>query len=452
MQENNDFHHDDIHDDTKEIEISDLPGAEDSIPPVKRISLQARYSFQQRRRQVIITTGVVLLALLALLGSLPQIQQLIASRVSGASDTATAPSSDYFYFQNLPSWGTFFFDGKPLMHMPALNDDPPVRLPAGKHVLEWRATPFQTMSCTLLVPSDPEQQTCTVRFSGSNAYVRSASLVSFPQTLSLNQLTSSQRAALLKAAQSLLDTLQSSTTVQPGEFYTYNQGMQPRQATKPLTARVRFVLDSDTSRPAQCNGLRFGPACSYAGNDCRSFCTLPWPQASDAVNAGWHAAAIVRPTWTYTDAAGRVIAPPQGVDASGDQQFVMLHITWQAGQWHVTFHPQGTSSFDDPNCLSTMGSIMTKPAYNSTPQQRVIWTFSSISNRSTGCLATATLHDGDNLQVAPAQTSAAYVLQRFGVLMAANDTAHRLWPNLPLADDYARNVARDIVQNAVFVS
>ncbi len=401
---------------------------------------------------MVITTGVVLLALLTLLGSLPQVQQLIAARIPGASGTATALSSDYFYFQNLPSWGTFFFDGKPLTHMPALNDDPPVRLPAGKHVLEWRATPFQTMSCTLLVPSDPGRQTCTVRFSGSNAYVRSASLVSFPQTLSLNQLPSSQRAALLKAAQGLLDTLQSATTVQPGEFYTYNQSVQPRQATKPLTARIRFVLDTDTSRPAQCNGLRFGPACSYAGNDCRNFCTLPWPQASDAINAGWHAAAIVRPTWTYTDAAGHVIAPPQGMEATGDQQFVMLHITWQAGQWHVTFHPQGTSSFDDPNCLSIMGSIMTKPIYTSIPQQRVTWTFSSVSNRSTGCLAIATLYDGDNLQVAPAQTPAAYVLQRFGVLMAANDTAHRLWPNLPLADDYARGVAQDIVQNAVFIS
>ncbi len=336
--------------------------------------------------------------------------------------------------------------------MPALNDDPPVRLPPGKHVLEWRATPFQSMSCILLVPPDPEKQTCNVRFSGSNAYVRSASLVSFPQTLSLNQLSPSQRGTLLKAAQSLLDTLQSTTTVQPGELYTYNQSIQPQRAIKPLTARERFLLDTDTTRPAQCNGLRFGPACSFAGNDCRNFCTLPWPQASDAAGGGWHVAAIVRPTWIYTNADGRVIAPPQGVDTRGDQHFVMLHITWQRGQWHVTFHPQGTSSFDDPNCISTMGSIMTKPAYNSTEQQRIVWTFSSISNRSSGCLATATLHNGDNLQTSPAQTPAAYILQRFGVLMAANEATHRLWPNLPLADDYARNVAQDITQNAAFIS
>ncbi len=439
-------------DDTKEIEISDLPGAEDSILPVKRISLKPRYSPHQRRKQVAITTGVVLVALLALLGSWPPIQQLIVARIPGLSNTSTALSSDYFYFQTLPSWGTFFFDGKPLSRMPALNDDPPVRLPAGKHVLEWRATPFQSMSCTLLVPSDPERQTCDVRFSGSNAYVPSASLVSFPQTLSLNQLSPSQRGALVKAAQGLLDTLQSSTTVQPGEFYTYNQSIQPRQATKPLTARVRFLLDIDTARPARCDGLRFGPACSFAGNDCRNFCTLPWPQSGDVTSEGWHAAAIVRPTWIYAAADGHVIAPPQGVDTSGDQQFIMLHITWQAGQWHVTFHPQGASSFDDPNCISTMGSIMTKPSYNSTAQQRIVWTFSSISNRSSGCLATAMLHDGDNLQTAPVQMPAAYILQRFGVLMAVNDTAHRLWPNLPLADDYARSVAQDITRNAAFVS
>ncbi len=305
-------------DDTKEIEISDLPGAEDSILPVKRISLKPRYSPHQRRKQVAITTGVVLVALLALLGSWPPIQQLIVARIPGLSNTSTALSSDYFYFQTLPSWGTFFFDGKPLSRMPALNDDPPVRLPAGKHVLEWRATPFQSMSCTLLVPSDPERQTCDVRFSGSNAYVPSASLVSFPQTLSLNQLSPSQRGALVKAAQGLLDTLQSSTTVQPGEFYTYNQSIQPRQATKPLTARVRFLLDIDTARPARCDGLRFGPACSFAGNDCRNFCTLPWPQSGDVTSEGWHAAAIVRPTWIYAAADGHVIAPPQGVDTSGD--------------------------------------------------------------------------------------------------------------------------------------
>jgi len=41
----------------------------------------------------------------------------------------------------------------------------------------------------------------------------------------------------------------------------------------------------------------------------------------------------------------------------------------------------------------------------------------------------------------------AYCLYRFGVLLAANDEAHRLWPYLPVADAYEQGIARRLTAN-----
>jgi hypothetical protein len=39
----------------------------------------------------------------------------------------------------------------------------------------------------------------------------------------------------------------------------------------------------------------------------------------------------------------------------------------------------------------------------------------------------------------------AYCLHRFGVLLAVNDAAHRLWPFLPVADAYERQVVQQLI-------
>ena len=54
------------------------------------------------------------------------------------------------------------------------------------------------------------------------------------------------------------------------------------------------------------------------------------------------------------------------------------------------------------------------------------------------------LYSGPNGELTPTATPlpVAYVIQRFGVLLAVNSTAHNLWPFLPVADAYTQQLAQ----------
>ena len=60
---------------------------------------------------------------------------------------------------------------------------------------------------------------------------------------------------------------------------------------------------------------------------------------------------------------------------------------------------------------------------------------------ASGCLLKIPLPLDQSGAVTPSTEppTVAYVIQRFGVLLAVNDTAHRLWPFLPVADGMNTN-------------
>jgi hypothetical protein len=43
----------------------------------------------------------------------------------------------------------------------------------------------------------------------------------------------------------------------------------------------------------------------------------------------------------------------------------------------------------------------------------------------------------------------AYCLYRFGLLLAANDRAHEIWPHMLLADGYERNLAQQLAASII---
>ena len=63
---------------------------------------------------------------------------------------------------------------------------------------------------------------------------------------------------------------------------------------------------------------------------------------------------------------------------------------------------------------------------------------------ASGCLLKFALYSGQNTELTPtaAPLPVAYVIQRFGVLLAVNSTAHNLWPFLPVADAYVQQLAQ----------
>jgi hypothetical protein len=454
-----------------EIEIIDLTASEqkadhliDHQPPtpslhqpplVHRLSLHTRRSTRARTWLVLRTGGLVLLAVLGLLLSLPSVRQLAQTTLWPASSSkAMRPlvGPGLFYLHTLPSWGTAWVDGHRLEHIPTASEAlaatmPPLHLGPGAHQIKWQAEPFAPQVCQVVVPSAQGRSTCALAPALPNQYTEQAVLVSL--LVSLDALTAPARTSLVQTTQALLDTLRSTDVVQQGERHVQgSQDQTPPQiqvAKVPVRATLRFTLETETSHPAICSGVSLGHSCMIGKQDCRRFCTLQWSGNA----AGWDVAAIVRPGWDYTalrtDHAFTIRTnEPDTVTPQGALQFVTFHIRWQRQQWRVAFHPAGESSFDNPTCISTISEIARTPAMDASKNPALSWTFLSGPTSARGCLAVATFQQEGNVQQDVPAALPAYVLHRFGVLLAVNDAAHQRWPDLPQATAQEQMVAAQL--------
>src|SRR5260221_7551189 len=130
-----------------EVEIADLDElgtAANSSKPARSL-LRPRFSPRQRRLQLAITSSIVMLAILIILGSTAPVRELVGSIFPGPPATPSAASGSetgLFYVQASPSWGQLSIDGHVFAHLPGVGVGPPLRLARGRHVLEWRAEPF----------------------------------------------------------------------------------------------------------------------------------------------------------------------------------------------------------------------------------------------------------------------------------------------------------------------
>ncbi len=365
---------------------------------------------------------------------------------------ASAPLSgpDLFYIQSLPLQGKILVDGQPVKDLPQVQHDLPLRLPAGSHTIEWQTKPFQAFRCLVSIPQQGNPSACPFQtVTNPNHLVRGATLILPPAPLSLGLLPDFSRETLVKAVQQKLDTLQATTTIHHGQAYLFSQGKQEAQiAQKPLAVLQSFLLETDTNIPAQCQGAALGkvgdPPCFLDGQDCRLFCTIL--QSGNSSAPFWDIAAIVRPFWTLSATDQQ---QNQHTSVVGAQQFSAFRTQWQSGNWHVTFQDQGTTSFDDPNCVSTFSSIVSNEQYQ---REGAYWSYISSTNRADGCVAirlpSATAAQEPTLSL----SSGPVLLQRFGVLLAVNDDAAKQWDHLPRATQEESHIAEDILDHPVFTS
>ena len=444
-----------------EVEISDLPSSGDGSHQGQRArysllawGLQDPYKTLRRWRwPITLLTGLAAVVLLLVL-----LSQTLAGLWLLLPNATTTPSvlfsshQDLFYFPSLPTWGTFSLDGRPLAYAPTRSNEVPLRLPYGTHHLTWHAAPFSLQSCTFSVPPGSQGQSCIIQSMQLTSSVAASFVfkLRFPVALSLKQLPFAQQAALVSAAQTLLDTLQAAETVQSGEWYGNSlHTASLKQAIEPLSAQVRFLLVTDTSTPANCQGVRLGQGCSMQGTDCRLFCTIDWPENRDdpAASHEWSVAAIMQPSWNYARTRGD---GQPGV--RGPQEYVMFRISWEHDQWHVSFHDHSASTFEDPGCITTAGMLLAHSGYPpiQKQQQELTWTFFSGANRAAGCVARTSVLGPIGLSSTP--FSDALFLQRFGVLLAANESAHLLWPTLSRTSASEQSIANEIVAHAAFES
>ena len=445
--------------DNSEVEIVDLdePGSIFPSPLSRRFPfLSSRY----RVSATIGTAGIVVLAILIILANTPAARQLLFRT---ASPTAIAGPSTYYIHAN-PPWGQLTIDGHPVQLLPNADIGTPLALASGQHTLVWHATPFLDQHCILTAPIETGIDTCNhPLYEPPGASGSPDSIINF--AVSLAMLSSAQRTALIQAAQQALDSKKSTEMVRPGEVYTLASDRMgaPNSACKlalsvalcyttaqqPLRATLRFQLDTDTSR----NGPCIAGECTVDGQDCRLFCDSPFlggPVAATPAPA-WEPFAIVHALWQFAAPDGRIIVPEQAdtfIRGMEDEHFVPLSITWDGRQWHVTTPDLNAHiPSNDPACDAAQGDAYN--LINATQSLQSGFSYSAVPGvtSASGCLIVISSQPYPGVTPTPTTSSSpvAYCLHRFGVLLAVNDAAHRLWPFLPVADAYERQVAQQLL-------
>jgi hypothetical protein len=451
-------------DDDLEVSVSDLrPPAGTGADQTQRAadsSLQPRLTSQQRARRLAAALGVIAVALLLLLGSFSSVRDaargLIASFVPTPTPTL-GPGDDLFYFlPNVPS-GTVLLDGHPLAHPPTLDTGHPLRLKRGRHQLEWRADLFEPLRCTLSVPH-AEGDTCTIT---DRLFPPITSLSAIPQPLgafliqmheSLATLADTRRAALIMAAQSALDASRSTALVHPGERYFSalpGQLGQTVTATQPLQATLSFRLVVDPRQPGPCEiyDSNIQP-CHFAGQACQWFCTVPEQDVlRTASPPEWLAGVIVRPSWDYVALDGTVVAHDVGELVPALAYFV-LRIRWDGTQWQVTpvLGPNSGVTFaDDAVCAPARGWLVQGPLSYvlDGSGSNAVTRYAAGPIPVDGCAVEITGYYQPGTRIVSTGPPALF-LERFGLLLAANDAAHNLWPQIPVADADEQSLAREL--------
>jgi hypothetical protein len=455
-----------------EVEIADLDElgtAANSSKPARSL-LRPRFSPRQRRLQLAITSSIVVLVILIILGSTAPVRELVGSILPGPTATPSAASASeagLFYFQASPSWGQLSIDGHVVAHLAGVGSGPPLRLARGRHVLEWRAEPFLAQHCVVTVPTDYNADSCHRQSSMQVGNGLFASIITFSE--SLKMLPDTQRAMLIQAVLAELGAAQYSEVVKTGEPYALASAIAGSEhkpcrltsqlvlcyaiAAHPLKATLSFQLNTGTSQNEPCTNS--GP-CSLGGQDCRLFCDtseIMGPMRSSLpAPPGWNALVVVRPLWQYTTLDGQMIAHDQADTFIGGQQneyTVLLNIEWENPGWSVSVpfsdalaNPQ--LFFNDPVCDSATNdtqALQSQTINNGDMQLLRQYALAPDADLAAGCVVTIS-----SLTPTPTASSpVAYFLHRFGVLLAVNEQAHRLWPFLPVANAYEKQLAQQLL-------
>lgn len=444
------------------VQIEDLPDADSSSHVRLAILfpawLTSPQSPRQRRQRLAAFIALGCMALLIILGSTPAVRNLVARGTALPTPTPTLPPEDSeFYVQAIPAWGHLVIDGRLLSSAPAPRVAPPLHLSPGHHTLQWRAAPFLTQSCTLSVPPHYASDTCVdnnvIELAGGH-YV---SIISFE--VSLDDLPTLQRIALINVVQAALNSAQSRTMVRPGERYALPPSCSSSQpltgqlsgcfgvAHQPLRATLHFQLDTNAVTNASCASPEPQQPCSISTQNCHLFC-------SGFSSSAWNVVVPVRDLFTFTLLDGYIVK--QDVpDNLNQESLVPLQITWDQAGWHVSLQLGSAQSFFGfPTCepMAMNTNLLGDPQISTPSLSLASLQFSYAVGQSLadGCVAVATYNplSGSTPTSSTAQAQIAALLYRFGIILAANSAAHRYWPYLPVADSYEQQLAAQAAKTA----
>jgi len=453
-----------------DVQISDIPGQEKQpslaqntgqtkrITRILRSGLEPRFSHSQRRVQLIATISIVAVVLLALLLGNDSTRTQLFSRGGSVSSTAQQAQNPLeqrqtvVYVNVSPSWGQLLVDGKPAKLSRA--DSRHLMLAPGKHTLHFDAPPFPARECTLSMPPQTREDTCRIQPLESASFI-SSWMLNFVMTLA--DLPQAEQPLLHKEVQNTLEQMAPVEAIIPGEVYSPDgTASQLVTATEPLKATLHLQLDTPSlpvdltlSRPASVCTSPFGQgetSCFWRDLDCHLFCNASDLFASS--DKEWDALGVVQSQWSYTNQDGSVVAQSQ---VSKNEHLLPLRITRENMHWSVIIVKPGITGLlrpeYNPVCASAIDQVQVTPTFHSvqhgTETLGITWDYiAGIQTQGSSCLGVVTTHKATSNV-----TERALCLYHVGVFVAVNDLAHKLWPEMPVADTYEQTLAMQMVSS-----
>jgi hypothetical protein len=399
--------------------------------------------------------GAILLALILVLNGSSATRngaiRLLADFYPTPTATLIPGSNAYFLLPNPPGT-TILLDGKPLSRLPFPGDPQPLLLSRGAHSLTWKNAffPFHPASCRLTVPR-ARRDTCTLIQPYQVPLPDGSAPLPAPivaERLTLAALPAPQAAALTTAVQTALADMTTSATVAPGDHYLQGNSGAVATATQPFTAFYQ-VRQITTDLADSCFLTVPVFTCPYLGQDCNMLCTLPNPSApGTGAHPEWIIGTPVQVIWSYIATDGTLIQSNVQPSEYGAET-ALLGVTWDGTTWRAQsllgYHAAVPAS-DDLVCDDAWQAFFGSPVnYFFYPDASNSITFQ--------CASGAQVSDGSVIRLAnngrapvpiiPGNSPALF-LERYGVLLAASDAAHQLWPDLPQADAAERQAAQQL--------
>lgn len=397
----------------------------------------AAWSVRWRRLVTSLAAGALLLAMLAVL--VARLPSLFGDDLPPRPILPTAtrdPDDRVFYALGTVPWGMLRADGIVVPLAGAMRLPPSFRLPDGRHTLEYAAPPLPTLRCVVTVPAGPGESCPMMR--DRQHLPGDASIPGASNVLDLQaapaRLPPDVRAALERAIASALDDAEPiHTSVASGERYAAPGG-GIATAAQSLTATLRAQLAP--AGTSDVPPLSLGPSRATAsGAPCLDICTdIPLEgQYADR----WPLDVSVALAWQYADPMdGRVIAtvpfdfPVAHPAGAGDARFtIRMLAAWDGSDWQVA--PADPAPTGGGQCAFAQAIVAQLYAALPTTSGGTGSTgkVDPTTNPADGCVV--------SYQRAVDATNAepqGVFFFRLGLLLAANDQAHTLFPALPVAD------------------
>lgn len=388
-----------------------------------RTPLGKHLSRRQRLFRSLAVVATILLALALILGANPTTRAALGSllHLDTTFADSTAPRAEEFDLVHIAPWGDLRIDGQSVSQKQVLQRFRAITLAPGTHTLDYSAPPFAPLHCSLTVPADTVGDTCPLSNGDGDApTLYNDAVRELDLRASFTNLSPQQLAVLIKVAEAGLAAGSPTATVAPGEHYLTAGGTITNMSGRSVQATLLYRLSTEQTRQPY----------RFEGFPCQTLCLSPY--LIDQAPLEWGVVAHIALSWSYTMPHGPIVSGPVTPDHDTMDVGIPLHITWQHG-WRVTPLKYTGGPFGNPICMPAQQALY----------QATVGTSSSANFAmrpapdADGCIIEwSSLDPATN-----AFTPPCYLLYRFGVLLAANDQAHRAFLTLPLADAYEQALA-----------